>query len=98
MSVLAAVALAAAGAAFAALARDRALAASVDDLRERLRELSARLDAAENDVAQALASADVAESVLLDKGVADEEDLEAARRRSGEDATGYVRARDGEIH
>ncbi len=98
MYVLAAVALAAAGAALAAVARARTLAASVDELRERVRELSARLDAAESDVSQALASADVAESVLLDKGVADEEDLEAARRRFGEDAPGYVRARDGEIH
>jgi hypothetical protein len=38
------------------------------------------------------------ESVLLEKGVADEEDLEAARRRFGDDAVRYVRGRDGEIH
>ena len=98
MFALAAVALASAGAAVAVVVRARALSTEVRELRERLRELSARLEAAENDVSQALASSDVAESVLLDKGLADEEDLEAARRRFGEAAPVYVRARDGEIH
>jgi hypothetical protein len=80
--------------------RLEALAVEVAALTERVGELSARLEAAEQDSATALAQADVAESVLLDKGVADEEDLEAARaaRTGAPDAAGYVRHRDGEIH
>ncbi len=89
-------ALAAVSAALVAVRRTRALGSEVGELRERVHEMSRRLEAAEQDVSQALASADVAESVLLDKGVADEEDLEAARRKFGEE--GYVRGRDGEIH
>ncbi len=95
-SVLAAIALFAALGAVA-VRRIRALADEVRALGEHVRELSVRLDAVEQDAATARARAEVAESVLLDKGVADEEDLEAARRRSGEDA-GYVRGRDGESH
>jgi hypothetical protein len=91
-------ALAAVAAAFVAVRRARALGAEVGELRERIHDMSRRLEAAEHDVSQALASADVAESVLLEKGVADEEDLEAARRRFGDDAVRYVRGRDGEIH
>ena len=98
MLVLAAVAFASAGAALAAVLRARALSADVATMRERVRELSTRLEAAESDVSQALAAADVAESVLLEKGLADEEDLEAARRRFGESAPSYSRARAGEIH
>jgi hypothetical protein len=74
----------------------RALAADLDELAERVRQLSTRLDATEQDAANALAQADVAESVLLDKGVADEDDLEAARARSS--ATDHARPRDGELH
>ncbi len=80
-----------------AVRRVRDLSADVRALEERVRELSVRLDAAEQDAASALAQADVAESVLLDKGVADEDDLEAARARSGGDG-GYVRTRDGDLH
>src|SRR5512133_1845656 len=92
-------------AAFAALSfgvvrRLRAHAEDVEALSERVRELSARLDATEQDAANALAQADVAESVLLDKGVADEDDLEAARARSGApDASGHARVRgEDELH
>jgi hypothetical protein len=88
---------------FAALAarairRIRELADTVRVLGDRVGELSARLDAAEQDAAAALAQADVAESVLLEKGVADEEDLEAARARSTGGEHGYVRGRDGDLH
>lgn len=88
---------------FAALAavavrRIRELGEDVRELAERVRELSVRLDATEQDAASALAQADVAESVLLDKGVADEDDLEAARARSGGGEAGYVRGRDGDLH
>jgi aspartate aminotransferase-like enzyme len=85
--------------AFGVVRRLRAHAEDVEALSERLRELSARLDATEQDAANALAQADVAESVLLDKGVADEEDLEAARARSGApDASGHSRVRDDQLH
>lgn len=77
--------------------RIRALEGELDGLSGLVAELSARLEAAERDAANALAQADVAESVLLDKGVADEEDLEAARARSGTEG-GYVRGRDGDLH
>lgn len=80
-----------------AVRRIRELASEVQALEDRVRELSVRLEAAEQDAASALAQADVAESVLLEKGVADEEDLEAARARSGGEA-GYVRGRDGDLH
>ncbi|HEX9051304.1 MAG TPA: hypothetical protein VF841_12300, partial [Anaeromyxobacter sp.] len=63
--------------------RLRALAGEVAALTERIHDLSVRLETAEHDAANALAQADVAECVLLDKGVFDEEDLEEARSRSG---------------
>ncbi len=63
--------------------RLRALAGEVGALTERIHDLSTRLEAAEHDAANALAQADVAECVLLDKGIFDEEDLEEARARSG---------------
>jgi hypothetical protein len=99
MSALTLLLLLALGAALtgAAVRRIRDLGEQVRQLAERVRELSVRLDATEQDAASALAQADVAESVLLDKGVADEEDLEAARARSGTEG-GYVRGRDGELH
>ena len=89
--------------AFAAMAgstvrRIRGLQDDVAALSERVAELSARLETAEQDAAAALARADVAESVLLDKGVADEDDLEAARTRSAAEATGGARHRDGALH
>lgn len=99
MSALTAFLVLALGAALAAAAvrRIRELGEDVRHLTERVRELSVRLEATEQDAASALAQADVAESVLLDKGVADEEDLEAARARSGTEG-GYVRGRDGDLH
>jgi hypothetical protein len=70
----------------------------VNALSERVDELSARLGAAEYDVARAGLSAEVAESVLVEKGVADEEELEEARRRTQTGGPEYVRERDGELH
>ncbi len=81
---------------------ERALAAEVAALGERVRELQARVDAAEADVAHAVTQGDIAESLLLEKGIADEEDIEAVRRRFGDaDATAPsdVGGRDGgELH
>ncbi len=83
--------------------RERKLAAKVSDLGEQLRELSARVEAAEADVAHAVTQADITETLLLDKGIADEDDIEAARRRfdGGEPAASssrYVPGRDGDLH
>lgn len=76
--------------------RLRALAADVASLTERVHALASRLDAAEQDASAALAQADVAECVLLDKGVFDEDDLAEARARSG--APEAPLRRDGELH
>jgi hypothetical protein len=97
LTAILAVALFAALAAFA-VRRIRELGDEVRALGDRVRELSVRMEATEQDAASALAQADVAESVLLDKGVADEEDLEAARARSSGGEAGYIRARDGDLH
>lgn len=83
--------------------RERGLRTELSELQERMRELSARVEAAEADVAHAVTQAEVAESLLLDKGIADEEDIEAARRRfdGGEPAAAssrYVPGRDGGLH
>lgn len=74
--------------------RVRTLMLEVADLRAQLDGLSSRLAATEQDVVTALDRTEVAETVLLDKGLADEEDLEAARRRPG-DADGDVT---GDLH
>src|SRR5512145_1273099 len=72
--------------------------ATISSLEERLRELTMRVDVAEHDAVAASAHAEVAESVLLEKGYADADDLEAARRRlQGEPVSG-ARARDGELN
>ena len=70
---------------------------------ERIAELSARVEAAEADVAHAVTQAEISEALLLDKGIADEEDIEAARRRfdGGEPAASssrYIPGRDGDLH
>ena len=64
--------------------RVRALVAAVTELTARVDGLTARVAVAEQDVADASVRTEVAETVLLEKGLADEEDLEAARRRSDE--------------
>jgi outer membrane murein-binding lipoprotein Lpp len=77
--------------------RERQLVAELAELGERVHELSSRIDAAEDDVARAATHAEIAENVLLDKGIADEDDLEAVRQRF--DPTGsYSPERDGDLH
>jgi hypothetical protein len=66
--------------------RVRALMVEVGELREQLDGIASRLAASEQDVVTALDRTAVAETVLLDKGLADEEDLEAARRRGPVDS------------
>ena len=97
MDALAAAALAGLSAlSFLLVRRVRALHAQVGDLSARVQDLGARLEVAERDVSAAIARTEVAESVLLEKGLADEEDLEAARRRFDEAA--HDSAENGELH
>jgi hypothetical protein len=62
--------------------RDRRL--ELEALTDRVLQLTARLEVAEQDAAQALGSADVSAQLLLDKGIADEDELDDVRRRLGE--------------
>ena len=79
--------------------RERELVGEMAALDERADELGLRLEAAEGEVAQAITQAEIAENVLLEKGVADEDDIEAVRRRFVEDApSAYDRSRDGELN
>lgn len=99
MSVLLLVALAAVAALAIRLARvRRSHAAELAALAERVGELSARVEVAEQDVAQALTHARVAGALLLDKGIADEDDVEAVRRRFDESGVHSARNRGGELH
>ena len=61
--------------------RERELVGEMAALDERAKDLGLRLEAAEGEVAQAVTQAEIAENVLLEKGVADEDDIEAVRRR-----------------
>lgn len=65
---------------------ERARQRAVEALAEQVRELSARVEASEEELAGALSSSGVAESLLLEKGIADEDEVEAMRRRLGGDA------------
>ena len=67
--------------------RERALRQELDGLDERLREVTARLEAGEEGLADALSSSGVAEHLLLEKGIADEDEVEAVRRRLEGDGT-----------
>jgi len=69
-------------AALYATRRHRALAEDLRAVRNQLRDLSGRLANAEKSVDDASSRADAAGSVLLEKGLANKEELEAARRRS----------------
>ncbi|BDG09476.1 hypothetical protein [Anaeromyxobacter paludicola] len=51
------------------------------ELEARLADLAGRIEMAEQNTADAVVQSEVTASVLLEKGLADEEDLEAARRR-----------------
>ncbi|HZZ86175.1 MAG TPA: hypothetical protein VFE30_16720 [Anaeromyxobacteraceae bacterium] len=59
----------------------RAAEARLRELEGRFTELSGRVEMTEQNTADAVVQAEVAASVLLEKGLADEQDLEAARRR-----------------
>lgn len=68
-------------------------------LAEQLRDVASRLEALESEASRSSLRIDVAETVLLEKGVADEEDLEEARRYFEQNAAPrYDRERDGSLH
>ena len=64
-----------------AVRAQRSLSSEVESLRGRVAELGERLASAERNVGEAATEAEAAGTVLLEKGLVDEEDLEAARRR-----------------
>lgn len=79
--------------------REREVAtATISSLEEQLRQLTMRVDVAEHDAVAASAHAEVAESVLLEKGYADADDLEAARLRLEGEPVGGSRARGDELN
>lgn len=78
LAVLLALAIAAAALALRGL---RDAAAERDAMRAELERLNERLAGAERSAGDAASHAEAAGSLLLEKGLADEEELEAARRR-----------------
>ena len=83
----------------ALLAERRSARHEIASLAAHVVELSGRVQGAEQSAADAVTRAEIAESVLVEKGIADEEELEAARRRyDAEGEPGYVRTRDGALH
>jgi hypothetical protein len=66
---------------------------------EQVRGMAARLEAVETEASRSALRIDAAETVLLEKGVADEEDLEEARRYFEQSTSQrYDRDRDGSLH
>ena len=63
-----------------AVRRERAVLAELRAVRRQLRELSGRLASAEKSAEDASHRAQAAGNVLLEKGIANAEDLDAARR------------------
>jgi hypothetical protein len=76
--------------------REEALRQELAALAGKVEALAARLDASEQDLAGALSASGVAESLLLEKGIADEDEVEAMRRRLG--GEGGPRQPDGSLH
>ena len=77
----------------------RLRSAEAAGLAEQVRGMALRIEAVETESSRSALRIDVAETVLLEKGVADEEDLEEARRYFEQnDAPRYSRERDGSLH
>jgi hypothetical protein len=73
--------------------------AEAEGLADQVRGIAARVESVEAEVSRTALRADVAETVLLEKGVADEEDLEEARRYFEQNTPPrYDRQRDGNLH
>ena len=85
--------------AIVALRTQRQRGADADALAELVRGMAARIEAVETEASRNSLRVDVAETVLLEKGIADEEDLEEARRYFEQGtAPRYDRERDGNLH
>jgi hypothetical protein len=73
--------------------------AEAEGLAEQVRGIASRIESVEAEVSRTALRADVAETVLIEKGVADEEDLEEARRYFEQNTQPrYDRQRDGNLH
>jgi hypothetical protein len=82
-----------------ALRATRARGAEAAGLAEQVRGIHSRVESIELEVSRTALRADVAETVLIEKGVADEEDLEEARRYFEQGAQArHDRHRDGSVH
>ncbi|HET8723541.1 MAG TPA: hypothetical protein VFM53_04995 [Anaeromyxobacteraceae bacterium] len=82
-----------------ALRTARVRASEQAGLADLVRGVAGRLEALETEATRSALRIDAAETVLLEKGVADEEDLEEARRYFEQNAAQrYDRARDGSLH
>ena len=82
-----------------ALRACRLRGAEAAGLAEQVRGMAARIEAVEAEVSRSALRIDVAETVLLEKGVADEEDLEETRRYFEQNVSSrYDRQRDGSLH
>jgi hypothetical protein len=89
----------AAGSVAAAFAGLRASRRRSRALSEQLGRFASRLEELEQAMAHLAVQAEVAENVLIEKGVADEQDLESARRSlEARVQPGYVAGRDGGLH
>jgi len=83
----------------AALVALRASRQRSQRLSEEVDRLTSRLDEIEQATAHLAVQAEATECVLLDKGIADEQDLESARRSlEAREHPGYLAERDGELH
>jgi hypothetical protein len=85
--------------AIVALRAHRIRGAESAGLADQVRGIAARMESMEAEVCRTALRADVAETVLLEKGVADEEDLDEARRYFEQNTQPrYDRQRDGSLH
>lgn len=98
--LLIAVCLVAAGLAACALRLVWQLQNAMNELVDRLGELQIRLAATEDQALRTALSAEVAASVLVGKGVTDEDELEEVRRQFQAQigSSDYLPERDGERH
>jgi len=73
--------------------------AEAEGLADQMRGIAARMESVEAEVSRTALRADVAETVLIEKGVADEEDLEETLRYFEQNTPSrYDRQRDGSLH
>ena len=73
--------------------------AETEGLADQVRGIAARMESVETEVSRTALRADVAETVLIEKGVADEEDIEETLRYFEQNTPSrYDRQRDGSLH